>query len=241
MLFCDQPSFEKWSPDFSTSGLSNPIWTRVRCVQAELCNSLEWTEWSTNPVQVEICEACGTVGCASGGYVNVSSLRDVVLWTRPYPVKTETQFFPATAIERFGSVAIPLSVCERFRSAATEVPEPESLTRTDGSTLCSAWASGQTRPKAVDQLVPWLCARLLAADTLDKSAAIKWVEHWLNWFRERATVGVDGVISTVENSSATIEKLYFDGPSADDWPAFAQYRNSFVPALGANHVFLPGQ
>jgi hypothetical protein len=69
----------------------------------------------------------------------------------------------------------------------------------------------------------------------------KWVEPWLNWFRERATVGVDGVISTVENSSATIEKLYFDGPSADDWPAFAQYRNSFVPALGANHVFLPGQ
>jgi hypothetical protein len=53
--------------------------------------------------------------------------------------------------------------------------------------------------------------------------------------------GKDFRTSASLNTGARIEKLYFDGPSTDDWPALAQYRDSFVPALGPNHIFLPGQ
>jgi len=86
MVLCDQPIIEKWSPDFSTSGVPDPHWTRLRHGQTVLCNSLEWIEWSGNPVQVELCDACGTVGCASGGYVHVSAFGNVVLWTMPNDV-----------------------------------------------------------------------------------------------------------------------------------------------------------
>ena len=85
MLLYDKPSLEKWSPDFSSSGQSSPVWTRLKYGQVELCNSLEWTDWTPNPVQVQICDACGTPGCASGGYVHISVLNDLVLWTVPQP------------------------------------------------------------------------------------------------------------------------------------------------------------
>src|SRR5258708_21087094 len=124
MVFCDQPTLEKWSPDFSTSGLSNPLWTRVKYSGVELCNSLEWADWTVNPVQVQICDACGTLGCASGGYVHVSTLQDVVLWTGPQCREIiEPVTLTATATERFGSVMIPRGVWDSFRSVSPEVAD----------------------------------------------------------------------------------------------------------------------
>lgn len=243
MLLCDLPTIETWSPDFSTSGLHNPVWTRVRYERTILCNSLEWTEWRDDPVQVEICDACGTVHCASGGYVHVTILGDVVLWTMPRHATTiaewEGRVFPATAIEKFGSVAFPVGVWESFRVAAVEVPALGSLARADGHALGDAWAVGQTRPKAVDRLVPMLRACLLAADTLGVAEAIGWIDHWLRWFDERAGSAVEGVLATPASAGAIIEKLYFDAPGTADWTALAKIGDSFVPAFSPNHIFLP--
>jgi hypothetical protein len=243
MLLCDRTSIEKWSPDFSTSELSNPVWTRVKYVQTVLCNSPEWTPWSANPVQVEICDACGSVGCASGGYVHVSALGDVVLWTLPGHLTAidaeEPGPFPATAIEKFGSVAFPVGVWEAFRTAAVEVPKIESLNRADGRALHDAWAVGQTLPKALDQLMPLLRACLLGADTLEVAEAIHWIEHWLRWFDERARTEVQGVLTSPEIADATIEKLYFDCPRMADWAGLARVGDAFVPALGPSCIFIP--
>jgi hypothetical protein len=244
MVLCDQPIVEKWFPDFSTSGLPDPAWTRVKYGRVVLCNSLEWTEWSGNPVQVELCDACGTVGCGSGGYVHVSAFGDVILWTVPddstAPDAMKGRVFPATAIEKFGSVAFPIGVWESFHLAAVEVPGAGSLARADGRALRDAWAVGETRPKAVERLLPMLRTCLLAADTLDVADAIRWVEHWLRWFDERAGSAVEGLLASPASTGAKIEKLYFDGPGTADWVALARMRDSFVPALGPNHVFVPG-
>ena len=238
MLYCDQPCLEVWSPDFSSSGLSSPVWTRARCGGAELCNSLEWTEWNTNPVQVQICDACGTAGCASGGYVDITVLKDFVLWTVPR-IGKDGRFFPASIISRFGSVVFPRQVWNRFQSAAVEVPEQASFSRADGRSVRDAWAVGQNRPEADDVLVAWLRDRLLAADSLDTTAAIRWVEHWLNSFAERADSVLSGTITSSQGIGARVEKLYFDGPADDDWPALAEYRGSLVPVLGPDHIFVP--
>jgi len=149
-------------------------------------------------------------------------------------------FFPATAVEKFGSVAFPVGVWEPFHLAAAEVPAAGSLARADGRVLRDAWAVGQTRPKAIERLVPMLRACLLAADTLDVADAIRWIEHWLRWFDERAGNAVEGVLTSPASTGATIEKLYFEGPGTADWIALARLRDSFVPALGPNHIFMPG-
>jgi hypothetical protein len=240
MLFCDQPNLEKWSPNFSTSGQSSPVWTRVRYGRAELCNSLEWTDWTANPVQVQICDACGTPGCASGGYVHVSALTDLVLWTLPQPSEiSERHNCAATATERFGSVAFPKTVWDSFRAAAYEVPVIERLPRSEGNALRDAWAAGQGRPKAPSDLLPWLRSRLLAADTLEVAVAIERIECWLNWFQQQTGTAVGAIVHRADEVGATIEKFYFDGPGVDDWAALARYQDSYVPALGPNHILIP--
>src|SRR5262245_3369260 len=83
MLFCEEIHLDVWRPDFSSSGQSSPMWTRVTCLGNVLCNSLEWVQWEENPVQVVVCDSCGHEGCSSGGYAHLSRLHDWLVWTRP--------------------------------------------------------------------------------------------------------------------------------------------------------------
>jgi hypothetical protein len=239
MLLCEKPILEKWSPDFSSSGLSSPVWTRVKYGRIELCNSLEWTDWTPNPVQVQICDACGSPGCASGGYVHISVLKELVLWTAPQPSQISRDNFGATATEVFGSVAFPRNVWDSIRVAAREVADTKRFPGSDGIAIRDAWTAGQSRPNAPDDLLPWLRSRLLAADTLEVTAAVEQVEFWLNWFQRRAGIGVKALVRRADEAGAAIEKLYFDGPGSDDWAALARYRNSYVPTLGPNHILVP--
>ncbi len=167
MLFCDHPTLDVWTPDFSTSGLANPTWTRAKYGDVELCNSLEWAHWAPNPIQVEICDACGTPGCASGEYVHISTLNDVVLWTTPRRDTCdalEAKLFPASSVARFGAMAFPKNVWTSFHEAAVEVPESVALPGSDGQAICVAWLHGPRRPSNADSLVDWLRARLLAGE-----------------------------------------------------------------------------
>ena len=244
MLLCDHPTLDVWTPDFSTSGLANPTWTRAKCGDLELCNSLEWTGWATNPVQVQICDACGTAGCASGGYVHISTLKDAVLWTMPRRETSDTpegKLFPASSVARFGAIAFPKSVWTSFRGAAVEVPDAVDLPRSDGQSICDGWIAGPGRPMNADSVVDWLRTRLLAADTFDVPTVIRSVEQWIGWFRERARAEIDRSILPVESAGAVIEKFYFDGPGAEDWPALAHYDGALVPAFNDEYMFAPAQ
>jgi hypothetical protein len=242
VLFCHCPTLEKWSPDFSSSGLPNPIWTRVLCDETELCNSLEWTEWIQNPVQVQLCDACGTVGCASGGYIQLSAIGDYVFWTTPQSDKVSEGVdapFPAAALVKFGAVAFPNEAWERLRSAEYEVPEARCVSRANGLALLDAWAVGPGRPRAVDRLLPMLRTRLLSGETLEPAAAIEWIERWLNWFHSKGDLPINGNIISPDLAKTPIETLYFDGPRAEDWPALARFGEGFVPALDPTHIFIP--
>jgi len=244
MLFCTDPEIERWSPDFSSSGSSNPTWTRIRSSGVELCNSIEWTEWLGNPVQVQICDCCGTVGCASGGYIHLSSIENCVLWTMPQNVASDDlasgRYCPAAALARVGSVAFRNETWSSLRNVAAEVPEPSNIARANGRALADAWVIGPGRPNCIDELVPMLRQRLLAADTLTIGAAIGWIEHWVDWFNQRTDCAIDGVFRGPDAIGARIETFDFDGPAAEDWPALAQTGNAYVPAFNRSHVFHPG-
>ncbi|MCG8454829.1 MAG: hypothetical protein MI919_01000 [Holophagales bacterium] len=84
MLICNDLELSPWTPDFSSSGQSNPRWTRASCRGLQLANSVEGVDWSTNPVQVVLCEACGYPDCGPANYVHVPRLDDLVLWSVPH-------------------------------------------------------------------------------------------------------------------------------------------------------------
>ena len=243
MLFCPAPELESWSPDFSSSECPNPTWMRLRKGRTELCNSLEWTDWSTNPVQVQLCDACGCVGCAAGGYVHVSTLHGFVIWTMPQlPDQVElaeARCFPATALKVLGAIGFPDDTWASIRASVPDVPAASTFPQANGRALAEAWALGPDRPTKLRDLLPMLRARLLGADTLEVGAAIHWVQHWLDWFSNVADSTVAGTIGAPEVHDGQIETFYFDGPSKEDWPALARHGEMYVPVLDRDHVFLP--
>jgi len=168
----------------------------------------------------------------------------MVLWTAPGVVRgidSDLAGFPATAIEKYGSVAFPLDTWELFHTAASEVPPFAKIAPANGSALRNAWVVGQTRPKSVERLLPMLRACVIAGDTLNATNAIGWIEHWLCWFEVRAEDEIGGALKTAESAGAVIEKLYFDGPGTADWLALARIGDRFVPALDPDHIFVPAQ
>jgi len=241
MLVCDKWTIETWQPDFSSSGLASPTWTRVRSNGVELCNSLEWIEWRDNPVQVQTCDACGTTGCASGGYVHLSVIQDLVLWTTPQIKVNEVGspgYFSATAPARFGALEFPRDTWESFRTAANQIPEIGTFEHANRRAIIDAWVQGPGRPKALDRLLPMLRARLLAVDTLEIADALHWIEYWLRWFEEDTDNPVKGTLVS-QVPEMPIETLYFDGPRDEDWPALAKHRDIYVPVLDPDHIFIP--
>jgi hypothetical protein len=120
VLVCHDPELIAWRPDFSSSGQSDPDWTLVRCRGERLTNALNWVDWSENPVQVELCEECGVDGCAAGGYVHVSRLDDMVLWTAPHVDPDDEfashQYAPSRLIVRHETIAIPVTTWDEWRA-----------------------------------------------------------------------------------------------------------------------------
>jgi len=207
-----------------------------------MCNSLEWVDWATNPVQVLLCESCGFHDCGSGGYVHVSYLDGLVLWTAPQIDTSDEwavgQYAAAPALRRWGALAIPKATWDEWRAVAPELPDVSTFSAPNGVAVADAWSLGPGRPTRLDELVPMLRARLLACDTLDTGDAIDRIQRWMG--RLTASTGtIHGALRPPEEIGARVEKLYFDGPAAEDWPALALGDNADFPLFDLEHAFVP--
>ena len=124
MFVCYELRTEVWHPDFSTSQQVSPAWTRVTCRGMQITNSLEWADWRENPVQVILCDACGHEGCASGGYVHVSRLNCLVLWTGAQRSSDNEYGDDAYEIPRIirslGALALPIEVWNEWSATIKE-------------------------------------------------------------------------------------------------------------------------
>jgi hypothetical protein len=102
--------------------------------EQELVNMLRLVEWGEDPVQVAVCDACGTVGCASGNYVAVRRLDDFVVMapaTRAYaPTADEfekAQYVEPWFIRKRGVPLVPTAHWEHLRDEGAPLPAAERL------------------------------------------------------------------------------------------------------------------
>jgi hypothetical protein len=243
MTICTDIELQKWSPDFSSSGQANPLWTRLKFRGTELCNSIEWAEWQSNPVQVQLCDACGTIGCASGGYIHVSTFGSLVLWTGPQLPAiddwTTAQNGAAAALRILGSIAFTVETWDAVRATVPCLPGKPALPTANRRAVADAWTLGPGRPINPVELPKLLRARLVAGDTMPSVDAIRWVEHWLSWLLERPDLPAEGILVAPGDFGAVLETLYFDGPRAEDWLALARRGDDYLPVLDNGYVFVP--
>jgi hypothetical protein len=242
MIIIDAAEIEHWTPDFSSSEQQNPDWVRLRFRDQLLCNSMSWVDWSTNPVQVEICEQCGVIHCASGGYVQISRLGDLIVWTRPTSPRDDNGTLPeyraSSGIRHFGAIAIPVAVWNQWRQQMT-LPEAADLPIMTGDDLVALWLAGIPRSSqcgVVEEVVPMLQRNLLAADTLDVEAAIQTVGRVIGRMQAWTKRPLVGAIKTAATTNARVESLYCDGPKFEEWPAIASIGDDYFPALSREWI-----
>ncbi len=234
MILCEEITREEWSPDFSLSSQTSITWQRLDCQGVMLCNSLEDADWLTNPVQVELCQSCGVEGCSTNGYVHCSTLDGFVFWTRPQSKRHGA----STAVAQHGSVAFSSDIWEQLRTGVSGIPSADSLNRTNRIALAGAWANGPARPADLSRLLPMLQSQLLAADSLSRQEALRWMAHWLHWFEQGDEIPVGIRLTLLATSQLEVETLYLENCPGGAWPALARRGEAFVPLLGTGHALL---
>jgi hypothetical protein len=256
VLLCEKPEFPKWQPDFSSIGRERPLWTRLSCNGYELCNSMEWVDWcEDNSIQVKICEGCGTTHCADGGYVDITRLGDMILWTESseYYPESPNRYNPIQAIKEMGSAAIPVVLWDSWAETYQRFPGSYYFRPTRHIELRAAWL-GELRTynraalgtSTIDQrfftdsdIEIILSSQLLACSSLEVGDAIQAVKHLLKWLNDDPHAEIKGRLIGSDEYKGQIETLYFDNHHVDDWQALGMRDNIFTFAFGGGIVLSP--
>lgn len=231
-----------------------PGWplTKLLCDGVELCNALEATEWHGDLVQVTRCTGCHHTGCADGGYVRVSRLGDDVLWTPPVLADDiedweRQQLAARRSARESGAVLFPGRRWDelRQRPSCDGLPPREGLPVTTRAELAQAWLAetrGTRRLERLSALLPMVKDQLLACDTLTVTAAVAALARLVDWVGALPDAAVEGRFERADVALSRLETLYFEGPAADDWPAFAHVGDAGLAlAFGRDWVFLLAQ
>lgn len=227
MFVCTDLRTEQWGPDF----MPTP-WTRLTCNGREIANALEGAEWSENPVQVVLCDACGSEGCSPGGYVHVSRLGEYVLWTAPQ--LDDEAYEPPYFLRSLGALAIPVETWRAWSSSIRDVLPPERFAPSNHAVVADAWILGPAR--AAHSIVESLRERLIGGDTMEKDRAIDLVERCLTVLLSRGERPFEQPLVSLDAVGGRLETLYFDGPGEFDWSAFACAGDETYIVLDREHI-----
>jgi hypothetical protein len=246
VLVCTEPEIRPWRPDFSSSGQPSPTWLRLLVNGHELSNALDDLEWTPNPVQVHLCDACGYPGCATGGYADLSRLGTHVLWT---PAATDhlddwkrDQYAPARVLVEAGAALFPLPVWERLRQRVGGVPAAEGLTPTTRRMLAEAWrveARQRLSGRSLTETMQHVGQLVLASDRWGRDDAVAVLTEVADWLAADPSAEVEGDLVPVASTVTVPETFYTDGPGEEDWPAVAEHDGRLSPAFRPGLVLWP--
>jgi hypothetical protein len=253
VLFCADPEFVAWRPDFSSSEQASPHWTRLVCGGVQLTNAINAVDWLDEEpaVQVELCESCGWAGCASGGYVHVSRLESHLLWTPPHidlddPFEA-SYYRPSDPVRQHGGVAIAVEDWEAWRRQFPGLPPATDFAPTLRRDLLAAWRGeaqifGQF--DSPDDLVELARQRVVAADPSSVEDALAQLDAVASWLQREPDAPVDGALVDAPDG-AGVETLYLDVPDTFDrdvlreWRATASIDGRRTPVFGGSLVLVP--
>jgi hypothetical protein len=247
MLACSALTTSVWSPDLSSSGRDQPRWTRIACDGTELINGLESVAWDAPNIQVQVCEECGTPDCEIGGYVRVTRLADIVLWSAPRPDLEHdwgqevavTQFTPSVAVQRHGGVIISGDAWEQLRRASQSVPALGDLPPSTRADVEQVWLAEARRGQVFDPASRQeLRRQLIAAHPIDLEAAATYVERLAGWFRAEPDAVIDGAFTPVRPDDPALVTLYLDQPERE-WTALFVSDEQASPAFAGAWTLTP--
>jgi len=247
MLVCSPLAVSVWSPDFSSSEQDSPKWTRITCDGAELINGLEAVAWGGPNIQVQVCEQCGTPDCASGGYVRVTRLADLVLWSAPRPELerdwsedvAREQFTPSVVVQQHGGLLIPGAAWEELRRQDPDVPALAQLPASTRADVEPLWLADARHGRRFDETNRQHLRRaVLAAHPADLETATTHVERLARWFRAAPEAAIDGALQPVAGDDPALVTLYLHEPERE-WTALYLVDGRPSPAFSGAWTLTP--
>ncbi|MDT8901590.1 hypothetical protein [Anaeroselena agilis] len=101
-----------WTSGLTSAGL-NSIQSYKLYLNGKLASrNIPYVEFENELLQIDVCEECFTVGCSSGGYVQILKSGDTVIWKQPL-VTARSRLITGAYILNYGSIYWP---AERFYS-----------------------------------------------------------------------------------------------------------------------------
>ena len=215
MLVCAMPEFVPWQPNFSSSGQSDPDWTRLVCGGLELSNAISWVDWLEEPaVQVQLCETCRASNAVREHGGVAIPLDEWIQWRHRFTGLPSPDGFPST-------------------------------TRLDLLDAWQAEAPGFGSWDQPDQLLSLAREWAVAAEPSETSEALERLEALVQWFRAEPDAVVEGELVPVGDGEVTVETLYldvpdtFDRPVLHEWTALARHDGRVTPVFGGELVLVP--
>jgi hypothetical protein len=254
VLVCAAPELVPWRPDFSSSEQGSPPWTRLVCNGEQLTNAINAVDWLDKEpaVQVELCECCGFAGCTTGGYVHVSRLGSLLLWTPPHVDLSDpfeaSQYRASDPVRRHGAVAIKVDDWDRWRRQFDRLPAADEFPQTLRRDLLAAWrgeAQIFRQFDSPDDLVDLARQRAVAADPSSLEGALAQIEMVAGWLWADPDVVVDGSLVNAVSEGAAVETIYFDVPDTFDrdvlreWRATSRIGDQITVVLAGELVLVP--
>lgn len=243
MLLCDEPRFVPWTPDFSSSGRESPEWTKLLCGDLELCNSLEWTPWTAERVQVRLCTACGEGGCAPGNYVQLSLLGEHVLWSPPEIDADDEfevdQYRQPSVLDDYGAILFPWQQWQQWRERFPKLRSVVSLDRIRREDLAKVWLLEMPQAYRLDDpanVVEMIQSQAYCGSeyALEQIATI--LKRIITWFQDAPTDSVEGTLRSTSGTDLQPEVVYWDEAGVAEWTPFACQHNDLYLTLGPDWV-----
>jgi hypothetical protein len=217
--------------DFTSSGQAKRSATQLFADGKLFGNAIELTDWSTDPIQVQVCEECGVVHCASGGWVSFRSVGSYALLIPAFAAIADdpAEYRPPNLIAQYGFISFPPQSYLRLRSLVSGLPPPSSLaalSRGEAALMYQGEAPGRVlgvlpsvpHPKASD---------ILAAEPGDAADQVAALNLLLSSF-----VGSSDPVA-LQPTPASPVVLYVDMPGVPAWEAFVSgERPSLILAPG---------
>jgi hypothetical protein len=119
--------------------------TRLASRGVELANLLECVDWRREPTQVTVCESCGTVGCADGGYARITRLGDHLLWSIPRSESvdewTRDRYACSEALRVHRNLLMPVPLWDDVTQPVESVPRAHEFREATHDDVRDAWVA----------------------------------------------------------------------------------------------------
>jgi hypothetical protein len=128
----DHPTIEHTVLDFTHSGQARMPASRLVQDGRVIFNAIELIDWQPDTFQAILCEACGTPGCASDGWVSLRFSAGFVLLIRAfgemfYSSQAQIEYAPPAWLRERGAAYLTNDTYDQLRASLQGLPSRDSL------------------------------------------------------------------------------------------------------------------